>query len=146
MKQDQNINTVCVLLNRSKRQFDRHSHLLNYWRKKIFISSTLVTFSLIVLTAKPIQAQGECGTATYYDTGEVTSSGELFDPGGYTAASSYIPNGTYVVIQNLDNGLEVTVEINDYNPGWGIIDVTPAVMEALDPGGDKLSLDVCLYY
>ncbi|MBD2069141.1 hypothetical protein H6F93_16735 [Leptolyngbya sp. FACHB-671] len=100
-----------------------------------------------MLLIEPIQAhEEECGTATYYDTGEVTSSGESFDPGAYTAASSYIPNGTYVVVQNLDNGLEVTVEVNDYNPGWGIIDVTPAVMEALDPGGDKLSLEVCLYY
>jgi rare lipoprotein A len=143
--QDQNISAVCALLNCCKRQFT-HLHLPNNWRRKVLISSTLVTFSLIGLAAKPLQAHGECGTATYYDTGEVTSSGELFDPGGYTAASSYIPNGTYVVIQNLDNGLEVTVEINDYNPGWGIIDVTPVVMEALDPGGDKLSLDVCLYY
>jgi hypothetical protein len=115
--------------------------------RKSVISSTFLAFSLAGLAVtKPAHAQGECGTATYYDTGEVTSSGELFDPGAYTAASSYIPNGTYVVIQNLDNGLEVTVEVNDYNPGWGIIDVTPAVMEALDPGGEKLSLEVCLYY
>jgi rare lipoprotein A len=111
------------------------------------MSSVFLAFSIVGLAMEPMQAhEEECGTATYYDTGEITSSGELFDPGAYTAASSYIPNGTYVVIQNLDNGLEVTVEVNDYNPGWGIIDVTPAVMEALDPGGDKLSLEVCLYY
>jgi len=112
---------------------------------KNFISGVLLIFSFSGLAA-PAQAQGECGTATYYDTGEVTSSGESFDPGAHTAASSYIPNGTLVVIQNVDNGLEITVEVNDYNPGWGIIDVTPGVMEALDPGGENLSLEVCLYY
>jgi rare lipoprotein A (peptidoglycan hydrolase) len=110
-------------------------------------SSLLITTSWFgVLDIKPALAHEECGTATYYDTGEITSSGAAFDPGAYTAASSYIPNGTYVVVRNIDTGLEVTVEINDYNPGNGIIDVTPAVMEALDPAGDNLSLDVCLYY
>jgi rare lipoprotein A len=114
---------------------------------KALASSVFLAFSIVGFAIKPMQAhEEECGTATYYDTGEITSSGESFDPGGYTAASSYIPNGIYVVIQNLDNGLEVTVEVNDYNPGSGIIDVTPAVMEALDPGGDKMSLEVCLYY
>lgn len=109
----------------------------------LFVATvSLIGFAKI----QPAHAQGECGTATYYDTGEITSSGEPFDPGALTAASSYIPNGMLVVVRNIDNGLEVTVEINDYNPGYGIIDVTPAVMEALDPGGDKLSLDVCLYY
>jgi rare lipoprotein A len=111
------------------------------------VSSSLFTMSLLGISGgQPAQAQGECGVATYYDIAGTTSSGEPFDPGAYTAASSYIPNGMLVVVHNIDNGLEVTVEINDYNPSDAIIDVTPAVMEALDPGGDKLSLDICLYY
>ncbi|MBE9180188.1 hypothetical protein IQ268_16620 [Oculatella sp. LEGE 06141] len=106
-----------------------------------------MTTSLVGLVGvEAARAAEDCGTATYYDTGDVTSSGDPFDPGALTAASSYIPNGTLVVVRNVDRGTEVTVEVNDYNPGDGIIDVTPAVMEALDPGGDNLSLDVCLYY
>ena len=114
--------------------------------KTLTVGTLVITSWLGWLTVSPAQAIEDCGTATYYDTGDITSSGEPFDPGAYTAASSYIPNGTEVVIRNVDRGIEVVVEINDYNPGNGIIDVTPAVMEALDPGGENLSLDVCIYY
>jgi rare lipoprotein A len=48
--------------------------------------------------------------------GRSTSSGEVFDSQGFTAASRALPLGSYARVTNLDNGRSVVVRINDHGP------------------------------
>src|SRR5947209_17098798 len=45
-----------------------------------------------------------------------TTSGELFDPEEFTAASKTLPLGSVVKVENPRNGHAVTVRINDCGP------------------------------
>lgn len=59
------------------------------------------------------------GYASYYGrrfAGNLTASGERFDPRELTAAHRTLPFGTRVLVTNLDNGRHVTVRINDRGP------------------------------
>jgi rare lipoprotein A len=59
------------------------------------------------------------GVASWYGSkfhGRRTSSGEVFDMYRATAAHRNLPLPTYAEITNLDNGLRVTVKINDRGP------------------------------
>lgn len=59
------------------------------------------------------------GRASYYGrrfAGNLTASGERFDPNELTAAHRTLPFGTRVLVTNLDNGRHVTVRINDRGP------------------------------
>ena len=59
------------------------------------------------------------GVASYYGrefAGRTTSSGEKYDPSGYTAAHRTLPFGTSVRVTNLENQLSVIVRINDRGP------------------------------
>ncbi len=59
------------------------------------------------------------GTASWYGRkfhGQRTSSGEKFDMYGMTAAHRSLPLPTYAKIENLHNGKEVIVKINDRGP------------------------------
>lgn len=59
------------------------------------------------------------GHASYYGrrfAGNLTASGERFDPSELTAAHRTLPFGTRVLVTNLDNGRHVTVRINDRGP------------------------------
>ena len=58
-------------------------------------------------------------TSSWYGPGyegKRTSSGELFDPDRFTAASRTLPLGSIVRVTNLENGRSVTVKINDRGP------------------------------
>src|SRR6516162_5542400 len=58
-------------------------------------------------------------TSSWYGPGyqgKRTSSGELFDPDRFTAASRTLPLGSIVRVTNLRNGRSVTVKINDRGP------------------------------
>jgi rare lipoprotein A len=58
-------------------------------------------------------------TSSWYGPGykgKRTSSGELFDPNRFTAASRTLPLGSIVRVTNLRNGRSVTVKINDRGP------------------------------
>jgi len=61
----------------------------------------------------------ERGIASWYGTkfhGRRTSSGEIYDMYGMTAAHKTLPLPTYVRVTNLKNGRSVVVKVNDRGP------------------------------
>ena len=78
----------------------------------------------------------EIGFASWYGIqfqGKPTASGEVFDRNKLTAAHRYIPLGSVVKVQNLDNNKETDVTINDRGPydDGTIIEVTERAAEIL---------------
>lgn len=83
------------------------------------------------------------GTASFY--GErfhkrKTASGEIFDMNEDTAAHKHLPFGTMLKVNNLNNGYEVIVKVNDRLPrnSTRIIDLSRAAAEQLDMIDDGL--------
>jgi rare lipoprotein A len=74
------------------------------------------------------------GQASYYRHGQVTASGERFNPGALTAAHRTLPFGTRVVVKNLRTNKHVTVRINDRGPfiKGRIVDLSFAAARAID--------------
>lgn len=61
----------------------------------------------------------EVGLASWYGrefAGRPTSSGEIFDPNGLTAAHRSLPLSTWVEVKNLENGKTVVLRVNDRGP------------------------------
>lgn len=61
----------------------------------------------------------EIGTASWYGVkfhGELTSNREKYDMFEMTAASKTLPLPTYVKVENLENGREIVVRVNDRGP------------------------------
>ncbi|WP_285700744.1 septal ring lytic transglycosylase RlpA family protein [Actinomadura sp. NBRC 104412] len=58
---------------------------------------------------------GSC-QASYYWEGQMTASGERFDPDALTAAHRTLPMGSKVRVINKKNGRSVIVRINDRGP------------------------------
>ena len=54
--------------------------------------------------------------ATYYSGGRRTASGQAFALGGMTAAHRTLPFGSQLTVSNPQNGLSVTVVVNDRGP------------------------------
>lgn len=84
------------------------------------------------LEAKPIGT----GMASYYGpglAGNLTASGERFDPEALTAAHRTLPFGARVRVTNTENGASVIVRINDRGPfaERRIIDVSQAAARKL---------------
>jgi rare lipoprotein A len=77
-----------------------------------------------VMPPAPVQAPAkpaveEEAAASWYGrgfAGELTTSGERFDPARLTAASTTLPLGSIVKVENLRNGRVVRVRINDCGP------------------------------
>ena len=70
---------------------------------------------------KHVRPTGQCGgsrevAASNYGGGQMTASGERFNPGGMTAAHRSLPFGTQVRVTNPANGRSITVRINDRGP------------------------------
>lgn len=65
--------------------------------------------------ANKVISTGTCD-ASYYDEGQVTASGERFDPNALTAAHRNLPFNSEVRVTNVANGKSVTVRINDRGP------------------------------
>ena len=92
----------------------------------------------------------ETGIASWYGPdfqGKLTSNKEIYDMYDMTAAHRTLPFGTYVMVTNLDNGLTVTVRINDRGPFVGdrIIDLSYAaarVLGMIGPGTVPVRLEV----
>jgi rare lipoprotein A len=90
------------------------------------------------------------GIASWYGPGfhgNPTSSGEIYDQFGWTAAHRTLPLGTPVAVTNLDNGKRIEVRINDRGPfvKSRLVDLSYAAAEALDmigPGTAPVRLDV----
>ena len=71
----------------------------------------------------------EKGSASYYSNamnGHKTSSGEVFQNSGFTAAHKTLPLGSYVRVTNLKNDSTVVLKVNDQlsKSSSHIIDVT----------------------
>ena len=63
------------------------------------------------------RAEAKVGLASWYgpgDAGDLTASGEIFDPQGYTAAHKALPFGTNLVVSY--KGRSVVVTVNDRGP------------------------------
>jgi rare lipoprotein A len=66
----------------------------------------------------PVERE-QLGRASWYGEphhGRRTSSGEVYDMNGLTAAHRTLPLGTRIRVTNLDNGRSVDVRINDRGP------------------------------
>src|SRR3954452_18446245 len=79
----------------------------------------------------------ERGTASWYGhpfDGRPTSSGEMYDMNGLTAAHPTLPIPTWVEVTNLKNGKRVVVKVNDRGPfiGKRLIDLSHGAATALD--------------
>lgn len=79
----------------------------------------------------------EKGTASYYSSqmnGRKTSSGEVFQNDGFTAAHKSLPFGTFVRVTNLKNDSVVVLKVNDRlsKSSSRIIDVTLAAAKKLN--------------
>ena len=99
----------------------------------------VILSSCTLPVSKPPYAVGyiERGTASWYGEdfhGRPTSSGEIYNMFGLTAAHKLMPLGTVVKVTNMENGRSVTVKINDRGPFVDnrIIDLSYSAAEALD--------------
>lgn len=86
----------------------------------IFITSFIIS-SCSFPVSRPPYAPGyiERGIASWYGEdfhGRPTSSGEIYDMYGLTAAHKLMPLGTVAKVTNMDNGRSVKVKINDRGP------------------------------
>ena len=78
----------------------------------------------------------QCGVASWYGPGfhgRKTSSGEVYDMYGMTAAHCVLPLNTLVKVKNLANNKEIVVKVNDRGPfvGERIIDLSLAAARRL---------------
>ncbi|MFI7052629.1 septal ring lytic transglycosylase RlpA family protein [Streptosporangium canum] len=79
---------------------------------------------------------GTCG-ASFYDEGQMTASGERFNPRAMTAAHKSLAMGSRVRVTNPANGESVTVRINDRGPyvGGRCLDLSRAAFSAIGNTG-----------
>ncbi len=92
----------------------------------------------------------QVGVASWYGPdfhGKKTANGEVYNMYDYTAAHKFLPFGTYVRVQNLDNGRWVVVRINDRGPFVKdrIIDLSYAAARAIGmigPGTARVRITV----
>ncbi len=70
-------------------------------------------------TPEDVAAYDDVGYASYYGdelAGNKTANGEMFVPGGITAAHKTLPLPSYVEVTALDTGRTILVRINDRGP------------------------------
>ena len=96
-------------------------------------------FSMItlILLLSFQQSALEKGTASYYSSsmnGRKTSSGEVFQNSGFTAAHKSLPLGSYVRVTNLKHDSIVELKVNDRlsKSSSHVIDVTLAAAKKLN--------------
>ncbi|MBW8482973.1 septal ring lytic transglycosylase RlpA family protein [Actinomadura parmotrematis] len=77
-----------------------------------------------------VLASGSC-EASFYGEGQMTASGEAFDPGELTAAHKTLPMGSRVRVTNRGNDRSVVVRINDRGPyvSGRCLDLSTAAMK-----------------
>ena len=107
--------------------------------KRFIFVLLIVTFSISFSAAQAADNEifRQEGIASWYGKefeGRPTASGEIFDPGQFTAAHINLPFGTILTVTNLQNKRQVTVKINDRGPfvSARIIDLSRAAAEVLD--------------
>jgi len=104
----------------------------------------------ILPPAPAVAGTSETGIASWYGIpyhGRQTSSGEIYDMYGLTAAHRNLPFQTWVEVENLTNGKRVDVRINDRGPFVRdrIIDLSQTAareIEMLGPGTARVRLTV----
>ena len=101
-------------------------------------ATTLPILAAALLSAAaafPATATIQCGTASWYDegAGKQSADGGVVDRAALAAAHPSLPFGTKVLVENMSNGRETTVVINDRGPftGGRVIDLTRAAAEQL---------------
>jgi rare lipoprotein A len=79
-----------------------------------------------------VLSSGSCG-ASYYAEGQMTASGERFNPSALTAAHKTLPFGTRVRVTNAATGRSVIVRINDRGPfiGGRCLDLSRAAFASI---------------
>ncbi len=104
----------------------------------ILITSIIISSCTLPVYREPY-APGyiERGIASWYGEdfhGRPTSSGEIYDMYGLTAAHKLMPLGTVAKVTNMKNERSVTVKINDRGPfvDGRIIDLSYSAAAALD--------------
>jgi rare lipoprotein A len=117
-------------------------------RPSLLVCKLSVASAIAVLApVEPAQADSQCGTAAYYDQGAITANGEAFDPGALTAAHPWLPLNSWVTVVDQDTGISTEVRINDRGPWDGrILDMTPAVINIIDPNQTSDLREVCIYW
>lgn len=88
------------------------------------------------------KVKDQVGIASWYDQGQVTASGEPFNPRKLTAAHRTLPLDTKVKVTNLENGKSVEVKVNDrgpYIPGR-VLDLSSAAAKRLGMEKEGLAL------
>ncbi|TDC64941.1 septal ring lytic transglycosylase RlpA family protein [Actinomadura sp. GC306] len=85
---------------------------------------------------RKVLESGSC-EASYYWQGQMTASGEPFDPSELTAAHKTLPMGSKVRVTNKNNGRSVTVRINDRGPfvSGRCLDLSRAAMKKVGGTG-----------
>ncbi|MDL4818288.1 septal ring lytic transglycosylase RlpA family protein [Actinomadura opuntiae] len=85
---------------------------------------------------KKVLQSGSC-EASFYGEGQMTASGEAFDPSELTAAHKTLPMGSKVRVTNKNNGRSVVVRINDRGPyaGGRCLDLSTAAMKKVGGTG-----------
>jgi rare lipoprotein A len=70
------------------------------------------------IAMQPASAMTQCGMASWYglEAGTRRADGGSVEASGLSAAHRTLPFGTKVKVENLANGREATVEINDRGP------------------------------
>ncbi len=91
--------------------------------------ASYVVFGKTYHTLSSSQGFVQRGIASWYGKkfhGRRTSSGEIYDMYGMTAAHTQLPLPTYVQVTNLKNGKQVVLRVNDRGPFHGnrIIDLS----------------------
>ncbi|MBO2452884.1 septal ring lytic transglycosylase RlpA family protein [Actinomadura barringtoniae] len=83
-----------------------------------------------------VLSSGSC-EASFYGEGQMTASGETFDPSELTAAHKTLPMGSKVRVTNKNNDRSVIVRINDRGPyaGGRCLDLSTAAMEKVGGTG-----------
>lgn len=75
----------------------------------------------------------------YHDKfeGRKTASGEIFDQNAFTAAHWKIKLGTYLMVTNVNTGLQVIVKVNDRCPKQGVLDLSHRAAVAIGIRGSQ---------
>lgn len=87
------------------------------------------------------------GKAAWYGKGNITASGERFNPKELTGAHRTLPFGTLVRVTNLSNNKSIVVKINDRGPFSKTIEFDLSKQAALDldyirKGIERVRVDV----
>ncbi|WP_462318287.1 septal ring lytic transglycosylase RlpA family protein [Marinilabilia sp.] len=109
--------------------------------KKQIIVMLLLVMAFVLYFQNDEPPYIETGKASYYANslkGNPTSSGEPYHPDSLTAAHRTLPFGTFLNVENTENGKTVVVKINDRGPFADdrIIDLSRAAFKQIAPLSD----------